>query len=215
MIKINTEVIKGLRPCRSRFNNYLNYYEDFDGTLEEFLALDNITYSDKVWVFVRLANKSPLLRWSYFCAESVLYIFETKYPNDKRPRQALDATLKYINEPTDDNRINLIKHRDVAADAAYAAYANAYAAAAAYAAADAAAAAAAAYAAADAHNAAPYAAAADAHNAATYAAAAAANAADAYANAANAYAAREAQQDLVVRFMIEANNNEYEIGKVV
>ena len=203
MIKINTDIIRGLRPCRSRFNNYLSHYKDFDGTLEEFLALDNITYSDKVWVFVRLADKFQLLRWSYLCAESVLHIFETKYPNDKRPRQALDAKLKYINEPTEDNLVNLSDRRDAAyaaaaatAAAAYAAYEAAY---------EAAAAANAAYNADAAAYAAAYAAYANAAYAADANAAYATYAADAYAaNAAADAAAREHQQDLNLLFMIEA-----------
>ena len=197
-MRINKDIIIKLNPCGSRFDNYLSHYKDFDGTLEEFLALDNINYSDKVWVFKGLASKTQLLKWSYLCAESVLHIFETKFPDDKRPRQALDAKLKYINEPTEDNLVNLIKHRDVAAaaaaNAAYAAYA-AYAAAAnaAYAA----------YAA----NAAAYAAAYAAYANAAYVA----NAADAVydaaynaAYAADAANARESQQDLNLLFMIEA-----------
>jgi hypothetical protein len=125
-MRINKDIIIKLNPCESRFNNYLSYYKDFDGTLEEFLALDNITYSDKVWVFARIADKYQLLKWSYLCAESVLYIFEARFLSDKRPRQTLDAILKYINAPTDANLINLNNHRnaaayDVAYDAAYAA----------------------------------------------------------------------------------------------
>lgn len=180
-MKINTAIIRGLNPCDSRFNNYLSHYKDFDGTLEEFLALDNITYSDKVWVFVKIANKSQLSRWSHLCAESVLHIFETKYPNDNRPRQALDATLKYINEPTDANLVNLIKHRN----AAYATYATN-----------------------DAAYAAGYAVAANAAAAANDANAAAAAAYAAYetaaSNAAYAAAGKEYQQDLNLLFMIEA-----------
>jgi hypothetical protein len=215
MIKINTAIIRGLNPCESRFNNYLNHYKDFNGTLEEFLALANITYSDKTWVFKGLASKTQLLRWSYLCAESVLHIFETKYPNDKRPRQALDAKLKYINEPTEDNLVNLNDRRNAAATSAANATnaANADAANAANAAVTANAANAAN---ADAANAANAAVTANAANAAVtandanatasadyadYAAAAAANAADTCAAAA---AARKAQQDLNLLFMIEA-----------
>jgi hypothetical protein len=188
-MRLNKDIIAKLEPCESRFNNYLSYYKDFDGTLEEFLALDNITYSDKVWVFVKIADKFQLLRWSYLCAESVLHIFETKYPNDNRPRQSLDAKLKYINKPTKDNLIDWDNSRN----AAYAAYAatDAYAANAAYAAA-------AAYAYDDAAAYTAYA--AYAADAATYATAAAANAADTYAAA----TAREAQQDLNLLFIIEA-----------
>ena len=78
-----------------------------------------------------------------FAAESVLHIFETKYPDDKRPRKAIEAAKAYVTG--DINREELreaCRAAYAAADAAYAAadaaYA-AYAAAAAYAADDAAA----------------------------------------------------------------------------
>ena len=113
-----------------------------------------------------------LVRWAADCAEHVLEIYESAYPNDDRPRKAIEAA----------------RNGDAAAaDAAYAAAAYAAAAnAAAYAAAAAAAYAATAYAAAYAAYAAAAAAAADAAYAAAYAAYAAA----AYAAAADAaYAA--------------------------
>lgn len=173
-MRINTEIIRGLSPCEERFNNYLEHYKDFDGTLEDFLSLDNITYSDKVWVFTKLADKTSLLKWSYLCAESVLYIFEDKYPNDKRFRQALDTLLKYINAPTEEN---LRLCEDAVYNAAYAVY-NA------------------AYNVADAYNAA-YAAYKAVFNAvnADYAA---------YNAVYNAAYSKEAQQDLNLLFMIEA-----------
>jgi hypothetical protein len=110
-------------------------------------------------------------------AESVINIFEKEYPNDKRPRKAIDAAKKWIKEPTKENAANA----DAAAANADAAAANAdaYAAYAAYAAACAACAACAA-----ANAAAAYAAA----RAACDAARAAANAAAAYADAYAAYA---------------------------
>jgi hypothetical protein len=101
-------------------------------------------------------DRHDKVRYAIFAAEQVLGIFEGKHPDDKRPRQAIEAARRYLETPCD------------AADAAYAAYA---ADAAAYAA-DAADAAYAAYAAADAAYAAAYAA-----GAAAYAAARAARAA--------------------------------------
>ena len=38
------------------------------------------------------------------CAEKVLFIFEEKYPDDKRPRKALDAAKAYLANPTKENQ---------------------------------------------------------------------------------------------------------------
>jgi hypothetical protein len=84
--------------------------------------------------------------FAILCAESVLHIYEEKYPDDARPRKAIEAAKEYLKNPTADAYAS-----DAAADAAYAATHAADAAAYASYAADAAyAAAAAAYAATDA-----------------------------------------------------------------
>ncbi len=130
-----------------------------------------------IWLLRRTKNisKSQSVEIAITCAEHVILIYEKKYPNNKAPRNAINAAKKWLKD-------------------AYAAYAAAYAAdaAAAYAAAAADAAAyaadaAAAYAAAA--DAAAYAADAAAAYAADAAAAYAAAAADAAAYAAAAYAA--------------------------
>jgi MoxR-like ATPase len=111
------------------------------------------------WFIVRTMTYKQYVSYAVYAAEQVIDIYEKKHPDNKKPRLAIEAAKKCIDNPSDENK-----------KAAAAAAADAYAYAA-YAAADAAAAAAAAYAAA--------AYAADA----AYAAAAAAAAADAYAYA--------------------------------
>ena len=173
------------------------------------------------WLIVRLMNKSEKVAYAIFAAEQVIDIFEKKYPDDQRPRNAINAAKKYLEQPSEKNKkaaadaayaAAAADAADAAADAAYAADAAAYAAAyaaaaAAYAADDAAADAAdAADAAADAayaaYAAAAAAAAADADDAA-YAAAAAAAAADAaYAAYDAAYAAySEVRKETQVRIL--------------
>ena len=120
-----------------------------------------------------------------FCAEKVIHIFETYYPDDKYPRNAIVAAEAWLKNPTDDNAIaaNDAARAAEARAARAAAYADAAAACADAAAARAAARAAdaaaraAAYAAARAADAAAYAA-TDAAYAAAYAAVYAADAAD-------------------------------------
>ena len=187
---ITNELIKSLNPCKKRLDNYLQFYKDKSHTKAQFMGLKNITHEDKIWVAFRLMPKENLKLAAADIAESVLHLFEEKYPKDKRPRKAIEVARN--------------GNFNTAADAA--AYAATYAAAT-YAAADAvnaAAAYAATYAAADAVNAAAVNAAADAaayaaayaaDTAAYVAAYAAANAAAnaAYAADAAAYAARTAR----------------------
>jgi len=113
------------------------------------------------WTIVRCMEYKQYVSYSVYAAEQVLEIFEKKYTDDKRPRQAIDAAKKCINDPSKKNKSAAAA---AAADAAYAAADAAYAAA---------------YAAAAAADAAAYAAAAAAADAAYAAAAAAAAAADA------------------------------------
>jgi len=114
------------------------------------------------WTIVRIMSYEQYVAYGVYAAEQVIKIYEKKYPDDKRPRQAIEAAKKCIDNPSQENKAAA----DAAADAAYAA---------AYDAADAA------YAA-NAANAAAYAADAAAYdaNVAAY---------DAYADAYDAYAA--------------------------
>jgi len=188
-MKLTIGMIADLKPCESRFNNFKEHYPDYEGDFRDFLALENITYEDKVWVATRVLTKNQLVPWSIFCAESVKHIFENKYPDNK----CLTVLLDYLKNIPDFNNLSaevkekIWKLRKPAYDAATAATAAAHAATAtaAYAADTAA------YAAVDA---------AYAATAATAAAHAAAYAAvdAAYANAVDA---REEQQNLNLLFL--------------
>jgi len=150
------------------------------------------------WLIVRIMDYKQRVQYAVFAAEQVIHIYEKKYPDDKRPRKAIEAAKKCINNPSEENKNAAYAAADAAYAAAYAAADAAYAANAA----NAANAADAAYAAADAAYAANAANAADAAYAAVYAAADAADAANA-ANAADAadaayaaYAAYAAKDNL-------------------
>ncbi len=113
------------------------------------------------WLITRLLTHEQQIKYAIYAAEQVIEIYEKKYPDDKRPRNVIDAAKKYLAEPSDGNKHAVAYAADaaIAADAANAAYAAAIAAASA------------AYAA--------YAATSAAASAAAYAAAAAAGAANA------------------------------------
>jgi hypothetical protein len=120
---IDNKYIASLNPCDSRHNNYLTHYKNTSFSIVEFLKLEHITYDDKIWVWKRFAQKEEIIRFGLACADSVLDIFEESYPEDKRPRQALDATLAYLINPTEENKQACRDAAHVADAAAYAAYA--------------------------------------------------------------------------------------------
>ena len=129
---INTDIIKALSPCKERVNNYLKHYKEFSGSVREFSELTEITYSDKVWVLKRIATKEQREQWGARCAQSVLHIFEKAYPDDKRPRAAVEALLAGTCTKGLKRGANAAYNAAAYAanaDAAYAAYATAAAAA--------------------------------------------------------------------------------------
>jgi hypothetical protein len=131
-VKITKEAIKALNPCRDRYENYLKFYGDKELTPAQFLGRKNITQADKMWVCFRLMPKENIRFAAADIAESVLHIYEAKYPKDDRPRKAIEAARG--NDKTAAANA-AAAYAAYAADDAYAAYAAAAYAAAAYAAA--------------------------------------------------------------------------------
>jgi hypothetical protein len=72
------------------------------------------------WLIVRLMKYKQYVSYAVYCAEQVIDIYEKEYPEDDRPRQAIEAAKKCIKYKSKKN---------MAAYAASAAYAAAYAAA--------------------------------------------------------------------------------------
>ena len=67
-ININQEIIKGLKPCASRYENFLRHYPTFSGSLEEFFLLSEISHSDKLWVSLRLLPRTLIEVFAIDCA---------------------------------------------------------------------------------------------------------------------------------------------------
>ena len=96
MTKINLEYIKTFKPCQDGLDNYTKYHKEFEGSMTEFLSLEHIPYEDKVWLVVKVIDYKILQKWSVDCAESVLHIYEDKYPGDNRVRDCIETTKKYL-----------------------------------------------------------------------------------------------------------------------
>ena len=56
------------------------------------------------WVITKLMKRKQRIRYAVYAAQQVLHIFEEKYPEDTRPRLAIEAAIKCIDKNTKKNR---------------------------------------------------------------------------------------------------------------
>jgi len=151
-MKTTFQTIKDHRPCNEGWKKLIKFHQP--KSLKQEVSFAEILRSngieDAVWALRVIEDKKKVMRFSADVAESVLHIFEEHYPDNKAPRECIDAIRGYVAGTV--TAVELEKKRYAAADAddaaayaaadaadaAYAAYA-AYAAAAAAADADAAA----------------------------------------------------------------------------
>jgi hypothetical protein len=203
-MKVTKENLEKLGACSEGTEYALANLKNLDGpeAIKELIKNDKLDWAN--WGITRLLDKTGSVKYAIYTAKQVIKIYEDKYPNDKRPREAIKAAEKYIKNPTKENA-------NAANAAAYTAYAAANAAHAAHAAANVAYVAAytAAYAAANAAHAAAYAANAAAYTAAAYTAAySAAYTAYAAANAAANAAYAAAMKTKIIKYGVRLLNKE-------
>jgi len=127
-MQINKEVLKRLKPCADRYEHFLEHHAEFNGSLSEFMDLPNLEYADKIWVARKVLTKNKRVKWAILCAESVMYIFEAKYPDDKSLSDCINY-LKTVNDFDDltyAEKSKIEKHLDIIEKAlpTYASYAT-------------------------------------------------------------------------------------------
>jgi hypothetical protein len=135
MKRFTTEFIKANCGCYEedtlkaayKNNNKESCYSDSQClvTVDEILN-SNIPLKDKYWFFCNHGfTKKQNQQIAILSAEIVLFLYEKQYPNDNRPRKAIEAAKQYLEGTINRNKLKLKKE-----SAAYAAYAAAHAAAA-------------------------------------------------------------------------------------
>ena len=56
------------------------------------------------WLIVRVMNKKQKVQYAVFAAELVLQNFESEFPNDNRPKMAIEAAKRYLKNQTQKNK---------------------------------------------------------------------------------------------------------------
>lgn len=70
------------------------------------------------WLVVQGMTKKQHIQYAVYAAKQVLHLYEKKYPDDKRPRKAINAALRCIKKDTKKNRNAAWVARDAAEAAA-------------------------------------------------------------------------------------------------
>ena len=105
--------------CRKLFgNNVLDIFGGVETVLED---NENINLLDYIFNNNYLSDENMRLLACQF-AEDCLHIFEKEYPDDDRPRKAIEATRKYALDPTHGNKQAAYSANSAAYSAAYSAY---------------------------------------------------------------------------------------------
>jgi len=86
--------------CADAYDWYLEQ-KTTDGDKLFKAAMKAKMYNEIWWTLRRKLNKKQSVKIAIYAAEQVIDIFEKKYPNDIRPRKAIQAVKKYLKNPTD------------------------------------------------------------------------------------------------------------------
>jgi len=119
-MKITAEQLKEMNACADGIEWFKTTFPNGVGLKRGTeVALESGQFSFANWFIVKRLSDKNRIRYAIYAANLVLHIFEEKYPNDDRPRKAIEAAEEYLMNG------NTSADAAAAADAAfYAAYAT-------------------------------------------------------------------------------------------
>ncbi len=71
--------------------------------IEKLITEEKLEWAN--WTLCRLLTRKDNIRYAIFAAQQTIENFEKFFPDDKRPRQAIEAALTYLNKPMKANQI--------------------------------------------------------------------------------------------------------------
>jgi hypothetical protein len=127
-MKTTLNKIKSYNPCNQsgppedggwqKLLQFLGKTESDDEELSIATILESNGIEDAVWALRAVGGHDREIRlFACECADSALHIFEKKYPNDDRPRRAIEVARRFANGEA--NVYELDAAWDAARDAAY------------------------------------------------------------------------------------------------
>ncbi len=99
---ITEHQLSALDPCEDGFSYWLcQEKEDLAEFMVQAWKDDHTDYAH--WLFVRFVPRELYLKYAIYSAELVLHIFEHQFPDDNRPREAIEAAKACLRCNSDSN----------------------------------------------------------------------------------------------------------------
>ena len=117
-MKITNTWMKNHNACKEAFMEWEKRGYESNPIKVIDLAMEMNHFDWANWLIVRIMSYKHYVSYAVFAAEQVIDVYEKKYPDDKRPRIAINAAKACITNPS-------IKNKTAAAAAAAAADADA------------------------------------------------------------------------------------------
>lgn len=102
--KITTEFLQSINACQSGIDQVDKYENKEPVAVIRQLVADN-HWDWANWLLPRLMDYKGYVSYAVFAALQVIDIYEKKYPNDKRPRLAIEAAQRCIDDPSKKNKL--------------------------------------------------------------------------------------------------------------
>lgn len=100
---ITVRYLKTIGACNESIDalsNYLKKEEIKSLNVEECFKLlykENLNWAN--WLITKILKKVDVIKYAIYAADQVIEIFEKEYPNDDRPRKAIEAAKKILKKP--------------------------------------------------------------------------------------------------------------------
>ncbi len=119
MKKITEDWIKKRHPCKDGIRWWDGKERDPLKLLNKMVVEERYLWAN--WFIVRVMTYKQYVSYAIFAAEQVIDVYEKRHPDDKGPRQAIEAARRCIKNPSKENKGATVAASHAAADAAAAA----------------------------------------------------------------------------------------------
>ena len=104
MKKITIEWLESKNACIDGYNWFVEQGKEVEPIPLLYLLIKENQLEWANWLVVRVMDYSQYVSYAVYAAEQVIDIFEKEFPDDKRPREAIEAAKRCIENPSDENK---------------------------------------------------------------------------------------------------------------
>ena len=114
-MKITNEWLKEKRACQEGYK-WAQGQKNREVEAFVFALLNDDHFNWANWVIVRCIDKYQKIKYAVFCAETVIHIYEKKYPNDNRPRRAIEAAKESLKNQGEEIKAKVVADAELKAE---------------------------------------------------------------------------------------------------